>query len=207
MPSDMLLALFAFAFPATWTPGPNNMMLAASGATWGWRQTLSHALGVPIGFSVMLFAIALGLGQVFIAFPQIATAMAWTGCAIMLWLAWRIATALPPEERTTETAGADSGRGRPLTFVEAAAFQWINPKAWVLAIAVAGGFVRADAPLVDALVILGVFLLAGLSSSQAWVLFGTAAARLLGRGAGLRAFNIAMALLLAASALWLVLDP
>ncbi|MEL6335664.1 MAG: LysE family translocator [Pseudomonadota bacterium] len=201
MPLDTLLALTAFAFVSTWTPGPNNMMLAASGATWGWRQTLPHALGVALGFPIMAFCVALGLGQVFIAFPIFGQALAWIGCTIMLWLAWRIATAAPPA-----ADDAPQGRGRPLSFVEASAFQWINPKAWVMTIGVSASFVRGETPLIDALAIMVAFVCAGLTSSQAWVLFGTAAARLLGRGAGLRAFNIAMALLLAISALWLVID-
>lgn len=205
MTTDMLLALAAYAFAATWTPGPNNMMLAASGATFGWRRTVPHAMGVALGFPLMVFAVSLGLGGFFRAAPAFQVALGWVGCAVMLWLAWRIATAEPPAEEGG--GGHSGGRGQPLSFVGASAFQWVNPKAWIMCIGVSASFAGRSDPVGGALVIAGVFVLAGLSSSQAWALFGTAMGRLLGRGWRLRAFNIAMAALLAVSALWLVLVP
>ncbi|MEO0822515.1 MAG: LysE family translocator [Pseudomonadota bacterium] len=188
-------ALFAFALAATWTPGPNNMMLAASGASFGWRRTLPHAMGVAVGFPVMLFAIALGLGEVFQAMPALRTGLAWLGCGVMLWLAWRIATA---------RAARGERRGRPLSFLEASAFQWINPKAWVMCIGVSATFATGARPVLEAAIAAVLFLASGLSSSQGWSIFGAGIGRLLGEGAGLRAFNIAMATLLAGSAIWLV---
>lgn len=196
MEAETLLALTAFALAAVWTPGPNNMMLAASGATFGWRRSVGHAMGVALGFPLMLFLIALGLGEVFERSAALRLALSWIGFAVMLWLAWRIATAGPAR------SGA---RARPLNFLEASGFQWVNPKAWVMAIGAAATFIRGADPVVEAAIAAAVFVAAGLTSSQGWVLFGTAIGRLLGTGPKLRAFNAAMGVLLALSALWLVL--
>ena len=119
------------------------------------------------------------------------------GFAVMLYLAWRIAT-----------AGAAKAwrRARPMRFHEAAAFQWVNPKAWVMAIAVAATYARGDDPVTDATIIAAIFVLAGLTSSQTWAAFGAGIGRALGTGTRLRAFNVTMGLLLAACGLWLVLD-
>ena len=197
MELQILLALTGFAFATTWTPGPNNMMLAASGATFGWRLTVPHALGVALGFPFMVFLIALGLGEVFQRSQVLQTGLTWGGFAVMLYLAWRIATA---------GAAKATSRTRPLRFHEAAAFQWVNPKAWVMAIGVSATYARGDDPITDAAIIAAAFVLAGLTSSQTWAAFGAGIGQTLGTGARLRAFNITMGLLLVACALWLVLD-
>ena len=195
MDADTLAALAGLAVAMTWTPGPNNMMLAASGANFGWRRTVPHAMGVSIGFPVMLVAVAMGLGQVLMAPPRLVLALGWIGLAAMLWFAWRIATADPGRARR---------RSRPLSFLEAGAFQWINPKAWAFAVLVTATYVTGPSAVEAALVAALVFLLSGLGSSQAWTVFGTAVGRLLGTGWRLRAFNLAMAALLVLSAVWLV---
>jgi len=192
-----LLPLAGFAFATTWTPGPNNMMLAASGATFGWRPTVPHAMGVALGFPVMVFLIALGLGEVFQRSPALRQGLAWTGFAVMLWLAWRIATAHAARTRV---------RSRPLRFHEAAAFQWVNPKAWAMAIGVSATYAQGGNPLAEAGLIALVFVVAGLTSSQSWTGFGAAMGRLLGSGLRLRAFNVFMGLMLAGCGLWLVLE-
>jgi threonine/homoserine/homoserine lactone efflux protein len=193
---DAILALAAFAFAGTWTPGPNNMMLAASGATFGWRRTLPHAFGVALGMPVMLFLIAIGLGEVFQNVPALRTALTWAGCAVMLWLAWRVAT-----------AGAAKGRAapRPLSFLEASAFQWVNPKAWIMCIGVAATFATGARPVLEAAIAALVFAVSGLTSSQGWTAFGAGIGQLLGTGPLLRAFNLLMGLLVALSAVWLVI--
>ena len=192
---ETLLALAGFALAAVWTPGPNNMMLAASGATFGWRRSVPHAMGVALGFPLMLFLIALGLGEVFQRSAALRLALSWGGFAVMLWLAWRIATAGPAKSGT---------RARPLNFLEASGFQWVNPKAWVMAIAAGATYVRGAEPLVEAAIAAAVFVAAGLTSSQGWLVFGAAIGRVLGTGLKLRLFNGAMGLLLALSAFWLV---
>ncbi len=195
MDLDSLLALAGFAFAAVWTPGPNNMMLAASGATFGWRATVPHAMGVAFGFPIMLFLIALGLGEAFQRSALLREGLAYLGCAVMLYLAVRIALA---------DRARGGRRSRPLSFLEAVGFQWVNPKAWVMAIGAAATYVSGARPLLEAAVAAGVFAVAGLTSSQGWSGFGAALGRVLGDGWRLRAFNVAMGGLLGLAALWLV---
>jgi len=191
-----LLALTGFAFAATWTPGPNNMMLAASGATFGWRATLPHAMGVAFGFPLMFFLVAVFLGEIFERSPLFRETLAWIGMAVMLWLSWRIATA---------KAANGARRSRPLSFLEASAFQWINPKAWAMVIGVSATYATGTAPVREAAIAACIFVVSGLTSSQGWSAFGAVIGRVLGHGWRLRAFNAVMGLLLALSALWLVL--
>ncbi len=197
MDTQTLLALTGFAMAASWTPGPNNMMLAASGATFGWRATVPHAMGVALGFPLMIFLIALGLGEIFQRSAALRTGLAWGGFAVILYLGWRIAMAGAAKTRA---------RARPLNFFEAAAFQWINPKGWVMAVAAAATYASGGAPLREAGVLAAVFLAVSLPGAQGWTLFGVGIGRILGTGARLRAFNMIMGMLLAASALLLVLD-
>jgi len=195
--AEIMAALAAFALASVWTPGPNNVMLAASGATFGVKRTTRHALGVALGFPLMLFAIALGLGEVFRTAPALRDALSWVGFAVMAWLAWRIGTQAGP-------SGGDPRGSQPLSFTVAVLFQWVNPKAWVMAIATAATYASGTAPGFEAAVAAGVFALAGLTSAFGWAAAGAALGRLLGTGWRLRAFNAAMGLLLALSALWLV---
>jgi threonine/homoserine/homoserine lactone efflux protein len=186
-----LLPLTGFAFVMYITPGPNNVMLASSGATHGVRASVPHMLGIAAGFSVMLVVVSAGLGSLLLAWPPLLAAMRWVGAAWMLWLAWKIAIAPPP--------GSVSPRG-VLGFTGAAAFQWINPKAWLIALGAASEFTRPDLPLAQqALRIGAVFLVVALPCMLVWVLLGRGAGRLLRVPGRLRAFNIAMALLLVAS--------
>ncbi len=196
MSADTLAALAALAFAATWTPGPNNAMLAASGANFGFRATWPHALGVAIGFPAMLFAVALGLGEAFRESAALREALRWGGAALLLWLGWKIATA----------GGVGDGRGRrrPLTFGEAAAFQWVNVKAWILALSTGAAFVGGAAPLREAALCAGVFLAAGLTSAHGWAGFGAVLRDWLAGGLRLRLFNGTMGGLIALSALYLV---
>lgn len=198
MDFDAVAALAAVAISMTWTPGPNNLMLAASGANFGWRRTLGHSLGVAFGFPVMLILVTLGLGGVLEAEPSIAEGLRWIGFAAMLWFSWKIAMA------DATTAGK---RSRPLTFFEASAFQWINPKAWTFAIWVAATYATGADPVTAVLMAALVFLGSGLGSSQVWTVFGIVIGQVLGTGWRLRAFNIAMGLLLAGSAIWLTFAP
>jgi len=191
----------AFAVAMSATPGPNNAMVTASGATWGFWRTLPHMLGITVGFAVMVVAVALGAGEVLRAYPWAQVVMRWLGAAYLLWLAWHIATAQP---NAPEAAGS---RARPLGFWRAALFQWINPKAWVISFggvvtytSAGGGGVTAQA------VLLGViFLLVTLPSTAVWTLIGVGAAKLLRTQAALRRFNVAMAALLVASLVSIVL--
>jgi threonine/homoserine/homoserine lactone efflux protein len=197
---ELLLPLAAFAVSTSITPGPNNLMLTASGVNFGFRRTVLHMLGIAIGFPVMLVAIGLGLGSVFQAVPEIHDVLRCAGVAYLLWLAWKIATSAAPE-------GEAEPRGRPLGFLEAAAFQWVNPKAWIMA----GGAVTtytspAGNVFADVLLIAAVFAAVSLPCVALWTSLGTAAGRLLREPRWLRAFNVSMAVLLVASVLPFAFD-
>lgn len=190
MPLDILISLAAIAFAASLTPGPNNSMLASSGATYGTFATVPHILGVCLGFPVMIFLVGLGLGEIFRQLAGLQLSIRVLGAAMMLWIAWKIATGGRPGQ-----AGATS---RPLGFFAAAAFQWVNPKSWLAAIAVTSQFVTASEPVKSALIVALVFVAAGLVSTLAWTLFGQFLGRFLQSESRLRVFNYVMAALLLA---------
>jgi threonine/homoserine/homoserine lactone efflux protein len=195
MSPDILLALFAFAFVMTVTPGPNNLMLMASGVNFGMRRSVPHVAGVTLGVVFLVLVVGAGLGQALARHPEAAAALKAASVGYMLWLAWRIATAAPPE-------GA-APAGRPLGFWQAAAFQWVNPKAWGMAVTAIAAYAPAAgwagvAPVAFA------FLLVGPPCNVLWVAMGQALRRLLADRRALRAFNLGMAALLLAS-LWPVL--
>lgn len=189
MDTSTLLALVALAFGAAWTPGPNNMMLASSGANFGVRRTIPHIAGINVGFPLMMFAVALGLGEVFQASSLLREVLRWAGAALLLYFAWRIATA--------GRAGQQSGRSRPFTFVEAAGFQWVNPKAWVMTISTAAVFVTGSAPVLEAAICALVFMLVGITSTVGWTSLGALIRQFLSDDRRLRVFNIVMGLLVA----------
>lgn len=196
--AETLVALAVFAAASSWSPGPNNFMLAASGATFGLRRTLPHLLGVILGFPVMLFVLTLGLGEVFRTEPALRAVIAWLGFAVMLYFAFRLA-------RQSGVRMKGGTGGKPLSFFGAAAFQWVNPKAWALSIAVAATYASGVSPLVDAGLAAAMFIAIGGTAAAGWATAGTGLGHLLGTGARLRVFNLVMALLLALSAFVLVL--
>ncbi len=185
MTPETLIAIFVLAAATVWTPGPNNALLASSGARFGFRATLPHAMGVALGFPLMCFAMALGLGGVFLATPLLGEALRWIGAALLLWIAWKTFNAKPPGEGATNA--------RPWTFLEATAFQWVNPKAWIMAISMISQFVTGRAPLVEAAVVSGVYAVVGLTSANGWAGFGAALQRFLRTPLRLRLFNGVMA--------------
>ena len=197
MDFETLTALAGIAISMTWTPGPNNAMLSASGANYGWRRCIPHALGVTVGFPIMLLLVALGLERALEQFPFIMEALRWIGFAMIMWFAYRIATADSAREST---------RGRPLTFFEAIAFQWVNPKAWTLAIYLTAIYGTGETALANIPVAAAMFLVSGLASSLTWAVFGAGIGRVLNRGWHLRTFNASMALLLMSSAIWFMLS-
>jgi len=190
MTLDLFIGLVGFAFAMSITPGPNNLMLMASGANFGLRRTVPHLLGVSVGFSVMAALIGLGLVRVFDAFPASHTALKLASVAYMGWLAWKIAHAAAPE--------AGAGTGSPLSFLQAAAFQWVNPKAWAMAL----GAITIYAPDRGAHAIVLVALTFGavnLPTISTWALAGQEMRRFLTSPRRLRLFNFTMAVLLIAS--------
>jgi threonine/homoserine/homoserine lactone efflux protein len=187
-----MIAFGLFALSMSASPGPNNVMVTASGANFGFRRTLPHMFGVALGFPVMLLGVGVGFGAILSRHPELQTILQIVGAVYLLALAWRIASA-------GEVAVGQSP-ARPMTFLAAAAFQWLNPKAWLIAVGAIGTYAPTDASLITSLLIMGIiFVLACLPSVGLWTLIGTGVGRLLSTPRSTRIFNIAMALLLVAS--------
>lgn len=192
LPYETLLALITFAFVTSVTPGPSNLMLLASGANFGFLPTFPQVVGITIGFTSLLLAVGLGLGTMLAAFPVLGIGLKIAGGAYLLYLSWRIAMA-----RALSRAGM--GDGRALTVFEAATFQWINPKAWVVALAAMAVYTSPEAPFLSMALVCLVFALVNLPTISVWAAFGVALRHYLSDPARLKWFNIAMGLLLAAT--------
>lgn len=190
MSYELLAGLIAFAFVSSITPGPNNLMLMASGVNFGFRRTIPHMLGVAFGFVFMVMVIGAGLIQVFDAYPASHNILKVLSVAYLLYLAWKIANAAPPE--ATQEAGT------PITFIQAALFQWVNPKAWAMALTAISVYSPSQALDKIALVAL-VFGVINLPSVSTWTILGQQMRRVLTNPVRLRRFNVGMALLLVVS--------
>ncbi len=188
MTLDTFLLLITFAFVASVTPGPNNVMLMASGANFGILRTVPHMLGVSLGHSFLVFVVGLGLAEAFQALPALRNTLMAVSAAYLLYLAWKIAHAAPP-------ARGEAG-GKPLTFLQAAAFQWVNPKAIYMGIAAQTWYAPEGSGWFGAAMVAGGFLLVNLPAINIWVWGGTQVRRLLTNPARLTAFNWTMAALL-----------
>lgn len=184
-----LLTLFTLGMAAGWTPGPNNALLAGSGVKFGLRRTVPHALGVGLGFPVMVFLVGLFLGAAFQASALLRDVLRYGGAAMLLWVAWKIASA--------GGLGSSTGPIRPFRFHEAVAFQWINPKGWVMAISLTAQFMNPAHIWLTALMVAGVFLVVGLSSAFGWAALGTGLRRFLAKGHRMRIFDITMGAVIA----------
>ncbi len=191
MTLDLFLALVVFAFVTSVTPGPNNLMLLASGVNYGFRRSIPHMLGIGIGFTFMVIVVGLGLAQVFVAYPVLYQVLRYAGGLYMLWLAWKIANSGP--------VGEGKAGAKPMTFVQAALFQWVNPKAWVMVVSAIFTYTPDTGSLWPILMVAGTFGAIILPTVSVWTLFGTALRLLLENPKTLRAINISMAVLLVAS--------
>lgn len=192
------LPFVGFAIAAYITPGPNNIMVSASAARHGIRATMPHMLGIVVGFAAMVAITGLGLAGPLTLYPRAQQVMRWIGVAWLLFLAWQIANAHAPGK----------GEARPpLGFLGGAAFQWVNPKAWLLMLGVATTWISPHLPVVPQVGIMAVlFFFLGLPCLLVWAGIGAGAGRLLAHPAWLRAFNVAMAILLVASMVPVVLE-
>lgn len=191
MTPETYYALIALAVATLFTPGPNNAMLASSGARFGFLPTTPHMLGVALGFPAMLLIVGLMLGEVFKTSAVLREGLRWGGAALLLWIAWKTANAGGPSKKT---AGS-----KPMTFLGASAFQWINPKGWSMAVAATTQFITPERPLTTAVIVAATFLAFGLASSATWVGLGQAISRWLTTDGRQRAFNITMAALIVLS--------
>ncbi|BCP53120.1 protein AmbA [Kaistia sp. 32K] len=190
---DQVLAILGFALVTAFTPGPNNTMLMISGANWGVVPSVPHILGITVGFPVMVFAVGMGLGGVFEAYPLLHEILKYVSFLYLLYLAWKLA-----RSGRHDTEGAREGR--PMSFLAAALFQWVNPKAWIMAISAMALYVPQGGTILPAVLLLtAIFALTSLPSSATWCLFGTAIARFLDSDRRVAIFNAVMAVLLVLS--------
>jgi threonine/homoserine/homoserine lactone efflux protein len=198
MSIESIVALAVFAWVTSITPGPSNLMLLASGVNFGFAATIPQVLGITLGFTSLLLAVGLGLGAVLSAFPMLHLILKIAGAVYLLHLAWRIA-------RSSAWGEGQSPRGRPLTLLESAAFQWINPKAWMVALSAVAIHTLPAAPILSIGLICVTFALVNLPTVSAWAAFGVGLRGYLAQPVRLRWFNRAMGLLLAGS-LWPMLS-
>ncbi|MFT7133724.1 MAG: threonine/homoserine/homoserine lactone efflux protein [Cyclobacteriaceae bacterium] len=198
MTYEFLFGLILFALVSSITPGPNNLMLMASGANYGFRRTIPHILGVGIGFTVMVLLVGVGLMQIFDLFPVSYQILKVASVVYLVYLAWKIATAAAPTD-------AKLTAGKPFTFIQAALFQWVNPKAWTMALTAISIYSPTQGFLAVAFVA-GVFGIINLPCVSLWTSLGLSLQRLLTSSVRLRAFNAVMAVLLISS-LYPVLRP
>ena len=194
-----LLAFLLFSIATSGTPGPNNIMVSAAAANHGFRATIPHILGIAVGLAVMLLVFGSGLAGPLAADPRLHRILRWVGVAWMLWLAAKIAFAEGP---------LTGGRGRPpLSFLGAVLFQWINPKAWLIALATVATYTTAEGSLYRQVALLALLsVLVSIPCVAAWAALGAGASRFLMTPRRLRLFNVAMALLLVASLVPLLRD-
>ncbi|QDH17156.1 LysE family translocator [Swingsia samuiensis] len=183
--------LAVFALVTSITPGPNNTMLTASGLNYGFRRTIPHILGVSVGFAVMVVLVGIGLGNIFNRLPWLYALLKYMSVAYLLWLAWKIAT--------SSMNNASTSHARPLGFLQALGFQWVNPKVWIMTISVISAYTPRQNFLFNLLIACLICGAVNLPSVSLWVGFGAAMKRWLTHPAVLRGFNVGMALLLIAS--------
>lgn len=187
---ELLTAFVAYAFVSSITPGPNNLMMMASGVNFGFRRSIPHVLGIGIGFTLMIVLVGIGLMAAFDHYPVSYRIMKVASIAYLLWLAWKIANARAPDSGKAGTT--------PMTFLQAAAFQWVNPKAWTMALTAISVYAPAR-DLGSVLMVALVFCAVNVPSVSTWLFLGRNIRGLLTNPKRLRAFNLTMALLLVAT--------
>jgi threonine/homoserine/homoserine lactone efflux protein len=189
---SLLTAFIGFAAVMCFTPGPNNVMLLSSGVTYGFRRTVPHIGGITVGFALMIAAVGLGFGTVFIAYPVLQNVLKYLGAAYLVYLAIAIALSRPPNT-------GENRRGGPMTFWGAAVFQWVNAKGWVMVIGTITVYAAIAGFPWNILIQTAITFVMGAASTVTWALFGSALRPALTSERKVRAFNLAMALLLLAS--------
>jgi threonine/homoserine/homoserine lactone efflux protein len=199
MNTETLLAAALFALVSSFTPGPNNTMLLASGVNFGFRRSLRHLWGVNLGFTFMVLCVGLGLHTVLDRFPMFYDTLRYAGAAYMLWIAWKIANTAPAPASSGDADASTTSTAQPMGFWAAAAFQWVNPKAWVMAVTCMSTYLAPNAGVDQVALLAGVFMVMGAPCAAFWVAFGQGMRSLLQDPRRLRIFNITMALALVAS--------
>ena len=186
---ELFLAVLFFAFSTTITPGPNNVMIMSSGVNYGIKASLPHWLGICLGFPLMVLLVGLGFGVVFERYPHLHQLIKVLGVAYLIWLAWRIASAEPK--------AIEQGKSKPFSFIQAALFQWVNGKAWVMASGAVAAFTTVGGVYwLEVSVITAAFLLVAFPCVGLWLVFGAALRTVLTKALFQRIFNICMAIIL-----------
>jgi len=192
MTHELWIAATLFALASLITPGPNNTMVLSSGLNFGLRRTLPHLFGIAIGFALMQLLVGLGLHNLLAGHPVVLEYLRYVGGAYLLWLAWKLIS-------DHSTPGEAKSKARPMGFWAAAAFQWVNPKAWVMCMSAMSTYLPIDATPQQVLALSCLFLVLGLPCVGSWAAFGSSMRRVLKDPLKLRLFNAAMALALVAS--------
>lgn len=196
---DLLLAVLFFAFSTTITPGPNNVMIMSSGVNHGIRASVPHWLGICLGFPLMVLLVGLGFGVVFERYPHLHQLIKVLGVAYLLWLAWRIASAEPK--------AIEQGKSKPFSFIQAALFQWVNGKAWVMASGAIAAFTTVGGVYwLEVSIITAAFLLVAFPCVGVWLVFGAVLRKVLTKALFQRLFNITMAIILVLSVVPVLLE-
>lgn len=189
---DLLLAVLFFAFSTTITPGPNNVMIMSSGMNYGIRASVPHLVGICLGFPLMVLLVGLGFGVVFERYPHLHQLIKVLGIAYLIWLAWHIASAEPK--------AIEQGKSKPFSFIQAALFQWVNGKAWVMASGAVAAFTSVGGVYwIEVSIITAAFLLVAFPCVGLWLVCGAALRTLLTKAIFQRIFNITMAVILVLS--------
>ena len=205
MDTALFLSLIGFAFVASVTPGPNNLLLMSSGALFGWRRTVPHLAGIQIGFACLMTAAVFGLGQLVDGWPWLIGIVRILGATWLAWLSWRFfhaAMAPARPEQRMETAPIS----RPFRFHEALLFQWVNPKGIIAALSSAGAYIAiAEEAWLRAIILAGVFFTTGLIACATWTVAGNALNRYLSSGPSATWSNAGMGVLILATAGYILL--
>lgn len=189
---EIFVAVLFFAFSTTITPGPNNVMIMSSGVNYGVRASMPHFLGICLGFPVMVLLVGFGFGVIFEKFPNLHQLIKVAGVVYLLWLAWHIASAEPK--------AIQKGEKKPFTFWQAALFQWVNAKAWMMASGAVAAYTTVQGnPVIEVVAITLAFLLMAFPCVGVWLLFGSLLRKVLSNSIFQRIFNITMGLILVAS--------
>ncbi len=196
--TELFTALAVFAFVSSITPGPNNLMLMASGINFGLRRTVPHMLGVSLGFTLMIVLIGFGIMQLIEAVPGSRMIITVASGLYLLYMAWKIATTTTAPTGLDENGAAPSA-SKPFTFVQAALFQWVNPKAWTMALTAISAYAPKSQGWAGVLLVAAVFGIINLPSTGTWAIMGAKMRRFLSDPVRLKTFNIVAALLLVAS--------
>lgn len=200
MDNALFISLIGFAFIASVTPGPNNLLLMSSGALFGWRRTVPHLAGVQIGFAVLMTAAVFGLGSLVDSRPWLITVVRILGAAWLAWLSVRFFRA-SSSDLSAEARMEAAPISRPFRFHEALLFQWVNPKAIIAALSSAGAYIAiADVAWQRAAILVGVFFTTGLFACTTWIVAGDALNRHLSSGKSATWMNAGMGVLILATA-------